>query len=101
MLRLILLMAIMFALPFLVWHVIQVVRSTPANDDERPSAPTTVLAIVGAFLAIAALLFYSVLDTEGVSDRGGYQPPRAVDGEIVPGHFEPDDDEVPEDPPQS
>ncbi len=99
MLRLILLMAIMFALPFLVWHVIQVVRSTPTEGDERPSAPTMALTIVGAFLAIAALLFYSVLDTEGVSDRGGYQPPRAVDGEIVPGHFEADEDDTPDEPP--
>ncbi|MCP2671611.1 hypothetical protein NHF40_11805 [Maricaulaceae bacterium EIL42A08] len=98
MLRFILLMAAMFALPFIAWHLWRLVQSP--ETDQAEQAPATTLAIIGVVLALLATVTLALVDGPGVSRDGRYEPPRVVNGEVQPGRFVPDEgDNVPEDPP--
>ena len=100
MMRFFLVMAVPFFLPFVLLKIWQMLRPPNAVDDEPRSAGGAVW-IFGAVLAVASLITFVLLNEDEVSRDGRYTPPRAVDGEIVPGHFEPEEDTVPEDDPPS
>ncbi|HVC56720.1 MAG TPA: DUF6111 family protein [Stellaceae bacterium] len=55
--------------------------------ESRGALPWPWLAGAGALLLVLALLL--VIDRSGSSRSGVYVPPRAENGRIVPGHFEP------------
>ncbi len=98
--RFVLLMAAMFALPFILWHVWRVVNAAPAVDGaDAPPAPNGLLALAGAGLALIAVAVLAVTGADGVARNGTYEPPRLVDGEVRPGGYVPAEDDVPEDDP--
>jgi hypothetical protein len=97
MLRFILLMAAMFALPFILWHLWRL--TAQPGQAEASAVPTGLLAIFGGVLAIGAVITLSLVDSPGTAREGRYQPPRVVDGQVQPGYFEPEEDPVPEDQP--
>lgn len=98
MLRFFLVMAVPFFLPVVLLKIWQMLRPLSEDAAEPPSAGGAVW-ILGAVLAVASLITFVLLNEDETSRDGRYTPPRAVDGEIVPGHFEPDEDTVPEDDP--
>ncbi len=100
MLRFILLMSVMFVLPFIVFHLWRMV-GTPndATPDDVPVTPTTWLTVIGAGLALVSALWLGLTHESEESGQGRYVPPTVVDGEVQPGRFEPDEGEVPEDRP--
>lgn len=102
MMRFILLMAAMFALPFILWHVWRVMKTTSAAEiADAPTAPNGVLALAGAGLALIVVAILAVTGVDEAARNGTYEPPRLVDGEVRPGGHVPAEDDVPDDdPPQ-
>ena len=100
--RFILLMAAMFALPFIFWHVWRLMNAVPAADGEAASAaPNGVLALAGAGLALIIVVVLALTGADSASRNGAYEPPRLVDGEVRPGRAVPAENNVPDDdPPQ-
>lgn len=100
--RFILLMAAMFALPFILWHVWRLLNATPAVEGaEAPAAPNGVLALTGAGLALIVVAILAVTGVDEAARNGTYEPPRLIDGEVRPGGHVPAEDDVPDDdPPQ-
>lgn len=106
MLRITLLEILAFVLPFalfLLWR-----WQSPHDAVSRP-APIRVLIAMGAALVILVMISLVIIDRSDQGREGEiYIPPRVVDGELIPGHWEPagnvgeDTDETgeDEDPPQ-
>ncbi len=92
MLRIVILMAVMFALPFIVWHLWRLLATSVDEDGQAAPAPVGSLAIVGAALAVVATFSLVLFGGAGTSGEERYQPPRIVDGEVQPGEFVDDDD---------
>ncbi len=62
---------------------------TPRAIPRRPRAPRLWFLVGAAVLLIIGLIGVISFATLNYSEPGGkYVPPRMVDGEIVPGHFE-------------
>jgi hypothetical protein len=102
MMRFILLMAAMFALPFILWHVWRLTKAVPAEGDvDAPAAPNGLLALAGAGLALIVVGILAVTGVDEAARNGAYEPPRLVDGQVRPGSHVPAEDDVPDDdPPQ-
>jgi len=88
MIRFILVMAVVFALPFVLWRV----RSALAGG-EAGAMPVGVLSLIGTGLAAAAMITLAAVSIEGSREQGAYQPPRLDEGQVRPGRFEDDDGE--------
>lgn len=89
MLRFLVVMIVVFSLPFLVWKL----RSALMSQDSGPM-PVGVLSIIGTVAGAAAMITLAALSIEGAQEEGAYQPPRLDEGEVRPGRFvdeEPDD----------
>ncbi|MHA6289367.1 DUF6111 family protein [Maricaulis sp. CAU 1757] len=101
MLRITLLEIGSFLLPFLIFFIW---RWQSRSPQPLTATPTLKLAAAGAALAVVMMIGLVVIETlRGGHEGDRYVPPRMVDGEIVPGHFERVEDEEPEDsgtPPQ-
>lgn len=83
MIRFVLVMAVVFALPFIVWRIASAVRS-----EEAASAPTGKLMMIGGALALISMVVLAALSIEKYEYDGAYQPARLEDGEVRPGGFE-------------
>ena len=87
MIRIVLLRALLFALPFAIYGaylLLSRARSIVPDHD----TPWTVLFISG--LALVAASFVYVGLTEGDSTKGRYVPAHVVNGQVVPGQVEKD-----------
>lgn len=98
MLRVFLIMAGMFVLPFLAYTLWALVtREAQAGAEaaaERP-VPVQALILTGAILAALTAITLALLQAESGPAEGAYQPPRLEGGRIVPGRFEPVDETPP------
>jgi hypothetical protein len=84
MIRFILIMAVVFVLPFVGWRIWAALKGV-----EPGPVPVGALSLAGAALAATAMVVLAALSIES-SDRDGlYQPPRLEGGEVRPGRFEP------------
>jgi len=87
MLRIIIINALMFALPFLIYAVyFYLVRSGGDENDYWSEAPILWLLGAGAALVIIALV--SLVSFTGSDPGGTYYPSRLEDGVIKPGRIE-------------
>ena len=88
MVRFVLLDAIFFLAPFAAYALwLLVTRRTVRNAEDWQIKTIAWLALAGAGLMIAVVLFFIHFDS---SPPGGvYVPPHMENGVIVPGHFEP------------
>jgi len=88
MIRILVLRGLLFLLPFLAYglYVLYLRRTgrTLANDN----VPWALLGAIGMLLVIAS--FFSAAMTTGESTTGTYVPPHVENGEVVPGHVEPE-----------
>lgn len=85
MIRVLVINAILFALPFvLTWAWIRFIATK--QPDEQTRKLYAYAAIVGLVLVAASLLTYRV--NSGNAPGGTYVPPSYEDGQIVPGRFE-------------
>jgi hypothetical protein len=87
MIRVLLLRALLFAVPFAIYGAYLLVsraRSIVPTHD----TPWTALFISGLALVAASFIYVGL--TEGESTQGRYIPPHVVNGKIVPGHVEKD-----------
>jgi len=87
MIRLLVLRALLFLVPFAIYGgYLLLVRARaiiPTHD-----TPWTWLLVAG--LSLVAASFFYVGFTEGESVQGHYVPPHVVNGKIIPGHVEQD-----------
>ena len=83
MIRFILLMGVVFVLPFLFWRL----RSAAGFGEADAQAPTGLLAIVGGVLALVSAMTLAVFSIEGTARDGVYQPARLEGGQVRPGGF--------------
>ena len=83
MIRFVLIMAVVFVLPFLAWRL----RAAFTGAGEQPM-PIGALSLTGAALALASMITLAALSIEGSDSEGVYRPPSLDDGEIRPGRFE-------------
>ena len=83
MLRFLIVMILVFALPFLIWRL----RAAMMTGEPGPM-PVGVLSIIGTVAAGAAMVTLAALSIEGTANDGAYQPPSLDEGEIRPGRFE-------------
>jgi hypothetical protein len=85
MIRIVLLRALLFAVPFVIYGsylLLARARSiVPAHD-----TPWTWLFVAGLSLVAASFVYVGL--TEGGSTQGLYVPPHTVNGKVVPGHIE-------------
>lgn len=88
MLRFLIVMMVVFALPFVLWRL----RAALMTGDPRPM-PVGVLAVVGTVAAATSMVALAALSIDESGRDGAYQPPSLDEGEIRPGRF--DDDEEP------
>jgi heme/copper-type cytochrome/quinol oxidase subunit 2 len=88
MIRFLIVMIVVFALPFLVWKL----RAAMTAGEPGPM-PVGVLSLVGTVAAAAAMITLAALSIEGTRDDGAYEPPRLDEGEVRPGRF---NDDAPE-----
>lgn len=87
MLRFVLLVVMLMALPAVIYAAIAVVRSGDTLDQVLTKLPIVTLAAAGAVLTAIVLVAYIQLNRN--EPGGHYVPPVFKDGEIVPGHVEP------------
>jgi hypothetical protein len=87
MIRILLLRALLFAVPFAIYGAYLLLSRSrsivPTHD-----TPWTLLFISGLALVVVSFLYVGL--TEGESIQGRYVPPHVVNGKIVPGHVEKD-----------
>jgi hypothetical protein len=76
---------LLFLLPFALYGVYLLLLRWRPNAT-RPQTPWTPLFIAGLLLVVLSFVFLGL--TEGGTTEGVYVPPNAIDGKIVPGHFE-------------
>ena len=86
MLRFLLVMMVVFALPFLAWRL----RAAFMTGEPGPM-PVGALSVIGTVAAGAAMVTLAALSIEGTGDDGAYQPPTLDEGEVRPGRFEDDE----------
>ena len=86
MIRFLIVMVLVFALPFVAWRV----RAALMTGEAGPM-PTGVLAMIGTGLAAAAMIILAAVSIEGGAEDGAYEPPRLDEGEVRPGRFNDDD----------
>ena len=86
MLRLILIQAFLFLLPFIVYGVFLRLSKRDARDRSNWDGVQGRLVIGGLVLAIVGLLALTLFD--GADPGAVYRSPVYKDGKIVPGHFE-------------
>jgi len=87
MIRILLLLAIAFSIPFLV-NILWLQWRQEAEGFSRLN-----LALAGIGLAFIAMFTLVFLETRSSSYDGVYQPPVLEDGQVRPGHFnDPDPD---------
>jgi len=85
MIRIILTRLLLFLLPFALYALyVYLLRFRP--NSSRPQTPWTPLFIAG--LSLVVLSFLVLGFTEPQNMEGTYVPPHAVNGKVVPGHFE-------------
>lgn len=87
MIRVLLLRALLFALPFAIYGA-YLLLSRARSIVPQHDTPWTVLFISGLGLVAASFLYVGL--TEGESTQGRYVPPHVVNGKIVSGHVEKD-----------
>ncbi|PWE16723.1 hypothetical protein DDZ18_10975 [Marinicauda salina] len=92
MLRFLLVMLLVFFLPFAAWCVWRVVSPRAAGEGP-PETPVQMLALAGAALAIIAMLGLAFLGARDGDSDGIYRPPSLQDGRIDPGGFDPAEDD--------
>jgi len=93
MLRLTLIEIASFALPFLIFLIW---RWQSEHDELSHPTPVMKLAVIGAGIAVVLLLSLALYAGSGNGHKGEqYVPPRVVDGEMIPGHFIPVEEEAP------
>jgi heme/copper-type cytochrome/quinol oxidase subunit 2 len=88
--RFLLVLIVVFALPFIAWKL----RAALTSGEAAPM-PVGVLSIIGVAAAAIAMIVVAFLSIEGSRSDGAYEPPRLDEGEIRPGQFrdeEPDND---------
>jgi hypothetical protein len=86
MLRFVLLVVFLMALPALIYVALARFRTGQGLDEIMPRLPVVALAAAGAVLTTAVLLVY--LQFNRNAPGGQYVPPVFKDGEIQPGHVE-------------
>jgi hypothetical protein len=86
MLRFVLLVIFLMALPALVYAAIARLRTGEGLDEIMPKLPIVTLAAAGAVLTAAVLLVYLQINRNAPGGR--YVPPVLKNGEIEPGHVE-------------
>jgi hypothetical protein len=87
MIRILLLRALLFAVPFAIYGaylLLSRARSIVPTHD----TPWTLLFISGLGLVVVSFVYVGL--TEGESTQGRYVAPHVVNGKIVPGHVEKD-----------
>ena len=87
MIRVVLLRALLFALPFAIYGA-YLLLSRARSIVPQHDTPWTVLFVSGLTLVAASFVYVGL--TEGESTQGRYVPPHVVNGKIVPGHVEKD-----------
>lgn len=87
MIRFVLVMALVFALPFLAWRLRAAFSPVEAEAEVKPM-PTGTLAVVGAVLALGSMIVLAAMSIDSSGSDGIYQPPRLDEGQISPGRFE-------------
>ena len=87
MLRFVLLVVFLMALPAVVYAAIARVRSSESLDQVLTKLPIATLAAAGVVLTAIVLVAYLQLNRNEPGSR--YVPPVFKDGQIVPGHVEP------------
>lgn len=86
MIRFVLVMAVVFALPFILWRL----RAAVMSEEPGPM-PLGTLSVTGAVLAVGSMVTLAALSIEGTDRDGRYEPPSLDEGEIRPGRFEGDE----------
>lgn len=81
--RLILLRALLFALPFVVYYAFVVLARHTARSR---AAVFMLLAATGLLLVAGSFVWLGL--TEGEGTAGVYVPPKLVNGHVVPAHVE-------------
>ena len=87
MIRVVLLLAALAAVPFVVYGLYMVLRRQPVGGTEE--APMPVLRLGAAGLALVVVGFVAILVTqqEGGAGGGSYEPARYENGKLIPGGF--------------
>jgi len=85
MIRFLIVMIVVFSLPFLAWKL----RAAMTSGEPGPM-PVGILSIIGTLAAAAAMITLAALSIEGARDGGAYEPPRLDEGEVRPGGFNED-----------
>lgn len=83
MLRFALILLATFALPFIVWMVMRLIKGGPPTP-----APTPILLGAGFACSVIALMVLALTEIGQGSRDGAYAPPSLEDGQIRPGRFE-------------
>lgn len=86
MLRFVLLVVFLLALPMVLYVAYARLRTGQSTEEVMARIPIAPLAIAGAVLTAAVLLVYLQLNRN--EPGGHYVPPVLEDGEIKPGHVE-------------
>ena len=86
MVRFVLLVVFLMALPALVYLAVARIRTGHSLDGLMAKLPVATLAAAGAVLTAAVLLIHLQLNRNAPGGR--YVPPTYKDGEIQPGHVE-------------
>lgn len=81
----------LFLLPFLVYGVYWRLATGTGGARDKISYPAVALSAAGLALAVGGLLWWTI---SGANPSGSvYVPPHLENGEIVPGQFEPSEDQ--------
>jgi heme/copper-type cytochrome/quinol oxidase subunit 2 len=88
MIRFLLVMIVVFALPFIAWKVRAAMMAEPPD-----TMPVGVLSLIGTVAAAIAMITLAALSIEGSREEGAYEPPRLDEGEVRPGRFNDDEPE--------
>lgn len=108
MLRFLLLIAVLFAAPFIAYTLWRIVQGHGIGEGGPDAAlPVQALALTGAGLALIAVFVLAVLGEGDTARDGVYMPPRLEGGRIISGEIRPaeepaesePDAETPGDPP--
>ncbi|MEO1040112.1 MAG: hypothetical protein AAFX09_11245 [Pseudomonadota bacterium] len=89
MLRMTLIELLLFCAPFAAFFTWRALRGRRPVTGEEPPAPYQMLALMGATLAILAMVTFALISAEQGADEGVFVPPSLEDGEITPGRIEP------------
>ncbi|XBQ15085.1 MAG: hypothetical protein ABL308_08935 [Oceanicaulis sp.] len=82
MMRFILVLVLVFAAPFVIWAVYNLIKGGSGG------APTRTLVITASLSTAAAFVVLAILSLQDGSRDGVYTPPRLQDGEVRPGRFD-------------